>query len=118
MLGEVTRMRAAGPVTVVSGEIHLAGRAEMGGPAGTVNQLVASGITHPAPGKAYANALGLLARFGEAPLADCPISILPLPGHAARYIAERNFLTLERRDGAWQAQWHLEGSGPTPPLAL
>lgn len=118
MLREVTRMRAQGPVTVISGEIHLAGRAEMGGPAGTVHQLVASGITHPAPPGAYASALDLLARFGEAPLPGCPIAILPLPGHRARYIAERNFLTLRRRDGAWSAQWHLEESGPTAPMAL
>ena len=118
MLREVTRMRAQGPVTVISGEIHLAGRAEMGGPAGTVHQLVASGITHQPPGQAYARALGLLAGFGEAPLSDSPISTLPLPGHRRRYVAERNFLTLWRRGGKWQSQWHLEKSGPTAPMDL
>lgn len=118
MLGEMKRLRASGPVTVISGEIHLATRAEMRAPEGTVHQLVASGITHPEPGQAYAVALGLLASFGEAPLSDSPISILSLPGHRRRYVAERNFLTLWRRDGRWQSQWHLEKSGPTAPLDL
>ncbi|WP_226575111.1 alkaline phosphatase D family protein [Acuticoccus sediminis] len=118
MLGEMKRLRASGAVTVVSGEIHLATRAEMRAPEGTIHQLVASGITHPPPGGAYASALGLLASFGEAPLPDSPIVLLPLPGHRRRYVAERNFLTLSRRDGRWQSQWHLEQSGPTAPMDL
>src|SRR3546814_1323896 len=56
------------PVTVLSGEIHLATRGTMDTPEGPLHQLVASGISHPAPPTAYARALGLLARFGEAPL--------------------------------------------------
>ncbi|WP_243698458.1 alkaline phosphatase D family protein [Paracoccus alkanivorans] len=118
MLREVLRMRRAGPLTAISGEIHLATRAEMGAGADHVHQLVASGISHRAPPKGYARGLGWLAGLGEAPLPEHPIRILPLPGQNQRYIAERNFLVLERRDGAWQAIWHLEESGPTPPLPL
>ena len=118
MLGQVLRMRKAAPVTVLSGEIHLATRAEMGPDATRVHQLVASGISHRAPPKAYARALGLFAGLGDAPLQGHPIRIKPLPGQRHRYVAERNFLTLDRRDGRWQAVWHLEDSGPTPPLAL
>ena len=118
MLGQVLRMRKAAPVTVLSGEIHLATRAEMGPDDTKVHQLVASGISHRAPPRAYARALGLFAGLGEAPLPGHPIRIRPLPGQRHRYVAERNYLVLERRAGHWQAVWHLENSGLTPPLAL
>ncbi|MGN7869139.1 alkaline phosphatase D family protein [Paracoccus sp. 22332] len=118
MLGQILRMRQAAPVTVLSGEIHLATRAEMGPEDTKIHQLVASGISHRAPPGAYARALGLFAGLGDAPLRGHPIAIRPLPGQKHRYVAERNFLTLDRRDGRWQAVWHLENSGLTPPLAL
>lgn len=118
MLGQVLRMRKTAPLTVLSGEIHLATRAEMGPEAARIHQLVASGISHRAPPKAYARALGLFAGLGEAPLPGHPIRIKPLPGQRHRYAAERNYLTLDRKAGRWQAVWHLEDSGPTPPLDL
>ncbi|TBN44048.1 alkaline phosphatase family protein [Paracoccus subflavus] len=118
MLGQILRMRKTAPVTILSGEIHLATRAEMGPHDTLIHQLVASGISHRAPPKGYARALGLFAGLGEAPLPGHPIRIRPLPGQKHRYVAERNFLTLERAGGRWQAVWHLEESGPTPPLLL
>ncbi|QIR84383.1 alkaline phosphatase D family protein [Paracoccus sp. AK26] len=118
MLGAVLRMRKTAPVTVLSGEIHLATRAEMGPDDSLVHQLVASGISHRAPPKAYARVLGLFAGLGDAPLKGHPIRIKPLPGQKHRYVAERNYLTLDRRAGRWQAVWHLEESGDTPPLPL
>lgn len=118
MLEQVLRMREEAPVTILSGEIHLATRADMGSGDTAVHQLVASGISHRAPPRADARALGLFAGLGDAPLAGHPIRIRPLPGQKHRYVAERNFLTLDRRDGRWQAVWHLENSGPTPPLEL
>lgn len=118
MLRAVLRMRRSGPVTVVSGEIHLATRAEMGPAGSLIHQLVASGISHRAPPRGYARGLGWFAGLGEAPLADHPIRIMPLPGQRQRYIAERNFLVLQRQGGRWRAIWHLEDSGPTPPLPL
>jgi hypothetical protein len=105
-------------VTVVSGEIHLATRATMATPAGDLHQLIASGITHPAPPRAYAAALGAFARLGETPLPEHPIRMHALPGKRGIYIAERNFLVLERRDEAWSATWELEASGATPALAI
>ncbi|WP_138465779.1 alkaline phosphatase D family protein [Poseidonocella sp. HB161398] len=106
-------------VTAISGEIHLATRAEMSMSGGRVlHQLVASGIAHRAPPAAWARTLGTLASLGEAPLPGHPIRIRPLPGQRHRYAAERNYLMLERRDGAWQARWELEESGATPPLPL
>jgi hypothetical protein len=110
--------RGATPVTVLSGEIHLATRGTLASAAGPLHQLVASGITHPAPATAYARGLGLLARFGSSPLPGCPIRLHPLPGHRAIYIAERNYLVIRRRGGQWLAHWELEHGGATLPLAL
>ncbi|WP_415144756.1 alkaline phosphatase D family protein [Limimaricola cinnabarinus] len=117
-LRAVLGLRAQGPVTVLSGEIHLATRAEMAASPGPVHQLVASGIAHRAPPKGYARGLGWLAWLGEGPLSGHRIRILPPPGMRRRYVAERNFLVLERRDGDWNAVWHLEESGETLPLPI
>lgn len=106
-------------VTSVSGEIHLATRATMDLRGGRLlHQLVASGIAHRAPPTAWARTLGALSILGEDPLPGHPIRIRPLPGQRRRYVAERNYLTLTRRDGSWHGQWTLERSGVTEPLAL
>lgn len=118
MLREMLRFRKSGPLTIISGEIHLATRAEMGEGEDRLHQLVASGISHRAPSDWYARGLGWLAGLGEAPLPEHPIRILPLPGQKRRYIAERNFLVLERKGPIWQARWHLEESGATPLLLI
>lgn len=118
MLSLCLDLLEAAPVTVLSGEIHLAAQARMRGGARELIQLIASGIAHDAPPQGYARALGLLAGLGEAPLPGHPIRIAPLPGQTRRYVAERNYLVLERRSGRWQAAWELEASGRTPPLPL
>ncbi len=108
-----------GELTVVSGEIHLATRGEMrlkGG--GVMHQLVASGISHPAPAPSYPRMLGLLARFGESPLKGRKIRIRPLPGYATTYAGERNYLVLERHSGKWKAEWELEETGRTTPITI
>ncbi|WP_062206697.1 alkaline phosphatase D family protein [Aureimonas sp. AU12] len=107
----------AGPLTVVSGEIHLATRGEMRLRDGTaIHQLVASGITHPKPPRAMAIGLGLLSRLGHAPLRGRPVRLKALPGKSATYTAERNYLVLTRRADRWSAAWELEESGRTPAL--
>lgn len=83
-----------------------------------LNQLVASGVAHRAPPKGWAGFLGALASLGESPLRGHPIKIRPLPGQSARYVAERNYLVLERCAGDWAARWDLEASGMTGPLPL
>lgn len=106
-------------LTAISGEIHLATRAVMDmGDGLHLNQLVASGIAHRAPPKAWARFLDALASIGEHPLPHHPIRIVALPGQTARYTAERNYLLLERASGTWSARWDLETSGMTAPLAL
>jgi hypothetical protein len=106
-------------ITAVSGEIHLATRAVMDmGDGLHLNQLVASGVAHRAPPRAWARVLGALAWLGEDPLPDNPIRVERIPGQRGRYVAERNYLVLERQGGVWSARWDLEASGMTPPLAL
>ena len=106
-------------VAVLSGEIHLATRATMKLRTDHwLHQLVASGIAHRAPPKAWARFLGALAQLGESPLRGNPIRIRRIPGQASRYIAERNYLLLERHSDSWRARWVLEQSGTTPPLTL
>ncbi|MCD1635881.1 alkaline phosphatase family protein [Martelella mediterranea] len=106
-------------LTAISGEIHLAARAVMDlGHGLHLNQLVASGIAHRAPPKAWAHFLGALASLGEQPLPGHPIRIKTVPGQSERYTAERNYLLLDRSSGTWSARWDLETSGMTKSLAL
>jgi hypothetical protein len=106
-------------ITAISGEIHLATRAVMDLGAGLhLNQLVASGIAHRAPPQGWARFLGALSWLGEDPLPEHPIRVARLPGQRHRYLAERNYLILERGGGDWTARWDLEESGMTEPLSL
>jgi hypothetical protein len=118
----LTEAMAQGPaqqVTALSGEIHLATRGEMPLRDGsTLHQLVASGIAHTAPPKAWAKALGTLAFVGEGPLPGQPVRIRRIPGRRGRYAAERNYLVLTRRAGQWTAAWEFEHSGLSPALVL
>lgn len=79
---------------------------------------MASGISHPPPSRAYARGLGLLASFGEDPLAGQPVRLQPLSGHSPIYVAQRNYLVLERRGEAWPAEWELEVSGRTAAMCV
>lgn len=119
MLRRVIALHEEGhPVTALSGEIHLATRATMATSAGPLHQLVASGISHPPPHRAYARALGAFARWGQSPVRHHPIRIRPLPGERSNYTAERNFLVIERQEEAWSARWFLEETGETPALPI
>jgi hypothetical protein len=121
MLKLLIRMAQMGDteITVLSGEIHLATRATMQMDEGrALHQLVASGVTHRAPPKAWARTLGALAALGEDPLPDKRITMHPIPGQTGRYVAERNTLELIRVEGAWSAVWSFEHAGKSTPLPL
>jgi len=106
------------PVTVLSGEIHLAARGTFDLTSGPMHQLIASGIAHPAPSRLYAALLKVVSLFPMDLLNEGTISMRPLPGLRARYVAQRNYLVLERQRGEWSAHWEFEGSGSTRPLDL
>lgn len=116
---EREQVERGAPVTVLSGEIHLATRGEMRLRDGSVmHQLVASGITHPKPPAILGIGLGALSRLGHSPLPGRPIRIRALPGRRPIYTADRNYLVVERRAGTWTTQWELEESGRTAPLSV
>lgn len=106
------------PVTLLSGEIHLAARSTFNLSSGAMHQLIASGIAHPAPSRLYATLLEVVSWLPLDVLHGGTISMRPLPGRRARYVAQRNYLVLERRNGRWSAHWEFERSGPTPLLDL
>ena len=117
MVREIEEFRQ--PVTLLSGEIHVATRAEMRMKnGGVLHQLVSSGISHTPPGRLYARLLGALATAGEDPLNGYPITIRPPMGHENRYISQRNYLRLTRTDGKWSAQWEFEDTGPNETMML
>ena len=105
-------------VTFLSGEIHLATRGTVETAAGDLHQLVASGITHPPPGRMLSRVLGAFANLAESPLAGRRMRLRPLPGRGTIYTPERNYLVLNRSSGQWSAAWELEHSGTTSPLAI
>lgn len=105
------------PITVLSGEIHLATRGSFDVPPAPLHQLVASGIAHPAPPLTYARTLGALAKLGETPVPGHPIRLHPLPGKVPVYTAQRNYLILERHGETWRTWWELD-EGATPTLEL
>ena len=121
MLTLMRRMAAPSDqaVTVISGEIHLATRAEMKmGADRTLHQLVTAGMAHRPPPQPWARFLGALAGLGEAPLKHMPITIRPIPGQKHRYTAQRSTLFLYRQAGTWSARWQFETDGLSPPLPL
>ena len=120
MLQLMVQMGRAGQnVIAVSGEIHLATRAVMPLEGDAVlHQLVASGIAHRPPPQGWARFLGALASLGDDPVAGKHIRILRIPGQPGRYVAQRNYLTLDRLSGEWHACWQFEISGRSPALAL
>ena len=107
------------PVTLLSGEIHVATRATMKlKNGGVIHQLVSSGISHTPPGPGYARTLGALAMFGEDPLSGYPITIRPPAGQRNRYVSQRNYMRIRRRNGDWTTEWEFEEDGTSPTLAL
>ena len=122
MLDLLTRMAEAPgqDLTILSGEIHLATRAEMRLRGGVMHQLVSSGVAHRPPPKAWARMLGALSHLGGSPLPGHPIRFRRIPGHRTRYVADRNALLLTRNGagGDWSAQWLFETTGVSAPLPI
>ena len=104
--------------TIVSGDVHLAAlgliestRDPPAGSEAVINQLISSGVVHPAPGAATLFALRQL--FASADEVDRGITarMVEFPGTQRRFIGARNFLSLEPdpNDSRIWANWFVEG---------
>ena len=100
------------PVTVLSGEIHLAAHGTATRDGRTIDQLTASGIAHPPPPRLFGS---LLDRFVRRPWrrGETELAMHPLGETGRRYLAVRNWLEVEvASDGSLAATVHAEGMGP------
>lgn len=107
----------AARVTLLSGDVHVGAlavlqstRAEHSGNAAVINQLISSGVVHPAP---PALALFALERIGtrDDPVdRDIVVRMQPIAKKGGYLISQRNWLALEPdAQGRLWANWHLEG---------
>lgn len=105
-------------VAVLSGEIHFAAWGLLDGPEGPVHQLTSSGVVHPAPPRLVSRILGLAGwkrhRIGN----RASFRMHPLPGLKYRYLADRNWLTLDPAPDGYRARWCTETHGDSEPLTL
>ena len=97
-------------VAVLSGEVHLAHAGVMRTRGRTLWQLTSSGIVHPPPPQAWTSMLERLAGWTTELPGRVSVEFPPLPGQEARFLAARNFLSLEvGTDGALGVRWHTDG---------
>ena len=98
------------PVTVLSGEIHLAahGTIERGG--AVVEQLTASGIAHPPPPDSFARALEWMVRRPWQ-RDDITLTMHELGATGRRYLAVRNWMEVEVDAAGLSGILHAEGYG-------
>jgi hypothetical protein len=98
------------PVTILSGEIHFAAFGLLKRRKTRVFQLTSSGIVHPAPPQLAARILDWCSRRSRAIIADSHLQMLPLPRVGSRFLALRNWLSLESSAAAAvEVAWHAEG---------
>jgi hypothetical protein len=106
-------------VTILSGEIHLGayGCVERGRT--RLFQLISSGIVHPAPSALVARLLHWLGRRPYVMTDDIRMRMLRLPQLRSRYLAARNWLSIESSsDVALDVKWHVEGMPEGLPITL
>ncbi len=97
-------------VTILSGEIHLGALGVVEHSGTRIFQLTSSGIVHHPPPRLVAWIFDLLGRKSSTVTPGVRMRMLPLPGLGGRYLAARNWLSLESlEDGALRAEWHREG---------
>jgi hypothetical protein len=97
-------------VTILSGEIHLGALGVVEQSETRIFQLTSSGIVHHPPPRFVAWLFDLLGRKSSTVMPGIRMRMLPLPGLGGRYLAARNWLSLESvEEGALQVAWHGEG---------
>lgn len=105
------------PVTVLSGEIHLAAWGRIERRDALLEQLISSGVAHPAPPQWIARIYNWLGRPPRLVRPGTKLRMLPLPVVEQRYLAQRNWLALTcHPNGTLDACWRPDGPVPELPL--
>lgn len=97
------------PVDIVSGEIHLAAFGSVHRGDTRIHQLISSGVVHRPPPQWLARLYHWLASGPRPARHHAVMHMHPLPGVGRRYLAERNWLTLEIAGSRMTATWRPEG---------
>lgn len=106
-------------LTILTGEMHAASRAELRFQGNTIHQCMASGIAHPPPTWSEEFGLNTFARLGAQKWPKGGrIRLMRIPGKRRRYVPERNYLVVGNKAARWQVSWEFEKSGASPPLWL
>lgn len=104
-------------VTIISGDVHVGAlsviestRAEHAGRGAVINQLVSTGIVHPAPPAIVRYVLEHIGNGVDPVDRGITATMQPISGRGRYLIGARNWLALEPDDQAriW-ANWHVEG---------
>lgn len=108
--------KAQARVTLVSGDVHVGALAVLesdrgnGGNAAVINQLVSSGVVHPAPPSLALFALEHIGGSDDEVDRGIVVRMQPIASKRGYLISQRNWLALEPdSQGRLWANWHLEG---------
>lgn len=95
-------------VTILSGEIHLGALGVLECAETQIYQLTASGIVHHPPPQLLAYLFDFFSRGNSNLREGISLRMLPMPGFGRRYLAARNWLSLDHAGDLLQAHWHAE----------
>jgi hypothetical protein len=96
-------------VTFLSGEIHLGAFGCLERGPTKMFQLISSGVVHPAPPALMAQTFNWMARRPRPLTDDIHVRMLDLPHIHSRYLAARNWLSIEHLpNNSLDVQWHVE----------
>jgi len=107
-------------ITVLSGEIHFAAWAVLEAAEGRIHQLISSGVMHPAPPALVGRILGMSGGVGHRIGDRGEFRMHRLPGFGCRYLAQRNWLSLDPGggEGGYRASWRTEFRGDSRSLEV
>lgn len=115
LLGHASAAKAR--VTLLSGDVHVGAlavlesdRSEHSGNAAVINQLISSGVVHPAPPSLALFALEHIGGSDDQVDRGIVVRMQPIAEKGGYLISQRNWLALEPdAQGRLWANWHLEG---------
>ena len=110
-------------LSILSGEIHLAALGQLQRGDIDIHQFTSSGVVHPPPSPLVAWLYDQYGRHPKRVTEAVQMRMCPLPGLDKRYLAARNWLSIEcHPSDVLDVKWHVEGrpeplSMRVPPLS-